>query len=52
MTFLKNENKDFLDFYFFDGFSSQSPNTISKASILCNTKILSQEGSNFADPIL
>jgi hypothetical protein len=46
---LKNENKYFLDFYFLCGFLTQSLNIISKASTLCSTKVLSQEGSKFVD---
>jgi hypothetical protein len=41
-----------LGFYFFGGFSTQFPNTISKASSLCSAKVLSQEDSKFADLVL
>jgi hypothetical protein len=34
-----------LGFYSFCGFSTQFPNTTSKASSLCSTKVLSQEDS-------
>jgi hypothetical protein len=49
---IKNENKEFLDFYSFYGFSTQFLNTISKASTLCSAKFLSQEDSKFAYPFL
>jgi hypothetical protein len=49
---LKNENKYFLRFYFLCGYSTQFPNTISKASSMCSAKILSQKDLKFADPIL
>jgi hypothetical protein len=48
----KNENKDFLGFYFSCEFSTQFSNTISKASSLCSTKLFSQEDSKFADHVL
>jgi hypothetical protein len=41
-----------LGFYFFGGFSTQYRNTISKSSSLYSAKILSQEDSKFADPVL
>jgi hypothetical protein len=52
MNLQKNENKDILDFNFFIGFSTQFPNTISKASTLCSANFLSQEDLKFADSIL
>jgi hypothetical protein len=39
-------------FLFFYGFSTQIPNTISKASTLHSTKVLNQEDSKFVEPIL
>jgi hypothetical protein len=41
-----------LAFHFFGRFLAQFSNTISKASNLHSTKVLSQVDSNFADPIL
>jgi hypothetical protein len=41
-----------LDFYFFRGFSTQFPNTISKASSIYSAKVLSQEDSKFVDRVL
>ena len=41
-----------MEFLFFNGFSAQFPNMISKALILCSTKVLSQENSEFVEPIL
>jgi hypothetical protein len=48
------ENKEFLDFYFIYnyGFSAQFLNTMSITSALCTTNVLSQEDSNFHDPVL
>jgi hypothetical protein len=43
--------KIYWNFYLFYGFSTQFPNTISKDSTLCGTKVLIQENSKFADPI-
>jgi hypothetical protein len=39
-------------FPFFPKFSTQFPNTISKALSLCSIKVLSQEDSKFADHVL
>jgi hypothetical protein len=39
-------------FIFLCGYSTQFPNTISKASSLYSAKVLSQEDSKFADPVL
>jgi hypothetical protein len=44
---LLNEIKDFWISIFFYGFSTQSPNIISKASTLCSAKVVSQEDSKF-----
>jgi hypothetical protein len=52
MNPLMTENKDILGFYYFCRFSTQFPNTISKASSLCCAIVLSQEDSKFADLIL
>jgi hypothetical protein len=50
---IKNGNKDFLGFnFFFNGFSTQFPKIIFKTSTLCSAKILSQEDSKIANPIL
>jgi hypothetical protein len=38
--------------YFFHGFSTQFPNTISKASSLRSAKVSSQEDSKFDDLVL
>jgi hypothetical protein len=46
-----NENKDSMDYIFFNGFSTQFPNTISKASTLRSAKVLSQEDSKFVEHI-
>jgi hypothetical protein len=39
------KKKDFIELLFFYGFSTQFPKTISKASTLHSTKVLSQENS-------
>jgi hypothetical protein len=48
---LKNENKDFLDFYFLHGFPTRFFSIISKASTFCGTKVLTQKESNFVDHV-
>jgi hypothetical protein len=41
-----------LGFLSFNEFSTQFPNTISKASTLCRAKLLSQEDSKFVETTL
>jgi hypothetical protein len=41
-----------MNLYFFMDILTQSPNIISKASTLLSTKVVSQEDSKFANPIL
>jgi hypothetical protein len=41
-----------MEFLFFNGFSTQFPNMISKALTLYSTKVSSQENSKFVEPIL
>jgi hypothetical protein len=48
----KNDNRDFLEFNVLNGFSTQFPNITPKASTLCSAKVLCQEDSKFAHPVL
>jgi hypothetical protein len=41
-----------LDFYFFNGFLAQFLDIISKTSILCSAKVLSQEDSKSTNFVL
>jgi hypothetical protein len=47
---LKNENKDLLDFIFFNGFATQFSNAILRA--LYSANFLSKEGSKYSEPAL
>jgi hypothetical protein len=52
MTLRRMKIKIFWVFIFIFGFSTQFFNTILKASPLCSAKVLNQEHSKFANPIL